>query len=247
MNTNNPWWYQNTYARDHLDYKNDSRMSCSHATGLSSVAHGRFKGEGKKKNPTSFPPEERAASRPVWISDSRWWDVSWTWGSYCTTCWGLVTSSLDPPWKWSGVKDIRREWTKCNVKTHGWIPAHKVLWHLKFKNTKMTWKCFIWKCFHCDSHLVAVVDIGVRQRAGHELKQHHAVAVHVRLEGIRVRILHADHLRSLDERKRSTKTLLVMGCIWKHTATLQKNPARNLENAAGSDWADHANNPALQT
>lgn len=64
----------------------------------------------------------------------------------------------------------------------------------------------------CVSNLVAVADIGVRQRAGHKLEQHHAVAVHIRLEGVRVRVLHADHLRSLEEKDQDQLSALISMC-----------------------------------
>lgn len=58
-------------------------------------------------------------------------------------------------------------------------------------------------------NLVSVVDIGVRKSSWHQLKQHHPITINVRLEGVRVAVLHPDHLGSLEssERKRSSNTL----------------------------------------
>lgn len=47
------------------------------------------------------------------------------------------------------------------------------------------------------THLVAVVDVGVRELPRHELIQHDAVGVDVGLEAERVIILHPDHLWGL--------------------------------------------------
>lgn len=52
-------------------------------------------------------------------------------------------------------------------------------------------------------NLVSVVDVGVRQRPGHQLEQHHPVAVDVRLKGVGVAVLHADDLRSLPEERKT--------------------------------------------
>ena len=49
------------------------------------------------------------------------------------------------------------------------------------------------------SHLVSVVDVGVGQSSRHELVQHDAEGVHVRLEAVGILVLQPDHLWSLRE------------------------------------------------
>lgn len=50
---------------------------------------------------------------------------------------------------------------------------------------------------HGVSHLVPVVDIWIRQSPRHQFIEHHSIAIHIRLEGVWVSVLHSDHLRGL--------------------------------------------------
>lgn len=51
----------------------------------------------------------------------------------------------------------------------------------------------------CGAHLVTAANVAVRQRAGHELVEHHPIGIDVRLEAVGVRVLHPDHLSRLQE------------------------------------------------
>lgn len=50
---------------------------------------------------------------------------------------------------------------------------------------------------HRGTYLIAVIDVGVRKLPCHELVEHNAVGVDIRLEAERVVILHSDHLGGL--------------------------------------------------
>lgn len=51
------------------------------------------------------------------------------------------------------------------------------------------------------AHLVTTANVAIRQGAGHELVKHNPIGVDIRLEAVGVRVLHTNHLSSLQTGK----------------------------------------------
>lgn len=64
------------------------------------------------------------------------------------------------------------------------------------------WDNLLAICIHCDlcRYLVSVCNHRIRELPGHQLIKHNTVGVDVRLETVRVTVLHPDYLRGLEHR-----------------------------------------------
>lgn len=78
--------------------------------------------------------------------------------------------------------------------------------HYWWLNINMTVTCDMSQIYSKTGlYLISVVDIGIRQTSWHQLKQNHSVSINIRLEGVRVSVLHSDDFGSLKKKNRRFK------------------------------------------